>query len=358
MLPRAASRALRLRAGPAPFPRASPIAFAPSSASQWTRNYAKNHRPNNQHSRSGPVRPDTQPEFDRASRPDRNRTPQSTGGAQKSREHYNKKQEEFEGPQSPEANTKASTEPAGGKPLPDLRQGIPSTFAEEFLKEQSKAEGKAEDKAHHPINITEDPDKEPDSTHSGGKEGGAGELPKSAYETSVDRRRARVANWSYIAVLLFGTVGAVYLGRNWETDEEEKQHADIPSGWSLKLMYERAKARISGQMGYYTEPVFPKLLPDMDPVPPYTLVISLEDMLVHSEWTRETGWRLAKRPGVDYFLRYLSQYYELVIFTSQRSQDADPIIRKLDPFRVVMWPLFREASRYEKGEYIKASSSY
>jgi import inner membrane translocase subunit TIM50 len=81
----------------------------------------------------------------------------------------------------------------------------------------------------------------------------------------------------------------------------------------------------------------------------------LEDLLVHSEWSREHGWRTAKRPGVDYFLRYLSQYYELVIFTTVRSSDADPIIRKLDPFHVVMWPLFREATRYEKGEYIKVS---
>jgi import inner membrane translocase subunit TIM50 len=36
--------------------------------------------------------------------------------------------------------------------------------------------------------------------------------------------------------------------------------------------------------------------------------------------------------------------------------DADPIIRKLDPFRLVMWPLFREATRFEKGEYIKVCS--
>ena len=29
------------------------------------------------------------------------------------------------------------------------------------------------------------------------------------------------------------------------------------------------------------------------------------------------GWRTAKRPGVDYFLAYLSQFYEIVIFTEQ-----------------------------------------
>jgi import inner membrane translocase subunit TIM50 len=79
----------------------------------------------------------------------------------------------------------------------------------------------------------------------------------------------------------------------------------------------------------------------------------LEDLLLHSEWSTKHGYRLAKRPGLDYFLRYLSSQYELVIFTSVKSMDADPIIRKLDPFRLVMWPLFREATRFEKGEYIK-----
>jgi mitochondrial import inner membrane translocase subunit TIM50 len=79
--------------------------------------------------------------------------------------------------------------------------------------------------------------------------------------------------------------------------------------------------------------------------------------LIHSEWSREHGWRMAKRPGVDYFLRYLSQYYELVIFTSQPWAIAEPVIRKLDPYHIVTWPLFREATLYENGEYVKVISS-
>ena len=89
---------------------------------------------------------------------------------------------------------------------------------------------------------------------------------------------------------------------------------------------------------------------------PYTLCISLEDMLVHSEWSREHGWRVAKRPGVDYFLRYLSQYYELVLFTSVPSAVALPVIQKLDPFQMIMFPLFREATKYKDGEFVKVST--
>jgi import inner membrane translocase subunit TIM50 len=306
-------------------------------------------------SESSPVNPKEQPEFDTAASPEQNTAPKTAPGpgvsqasSTETQQAYRADQEEFSGPKSPEENTAPTTDSPQQpqKPLPDLRQGIPSTFGDEFGAGERKHE-------HNPNNITEDPDKEPAPGTGGGH--GTGELPKSAYETSTDRRRNRVANWGYISALVFGTVGAVYLGRDWETEEERTQHPDAPAGWAPGAIYARARARLSKQMGYYTEPTFPKLLPDVDPAPPMTLVLSLEDLLVHSEWTTKHGWRTAKRPGVDYFLRYLSQYYELVIFTSVRSTDADPIIRKLDPFRIVMWPLFREATRYENGEYIKVS---
>jgi import inner membrane translocase subunit TIM50 len=261
-------------------------------------------------------------------------------------------QEEMSGPKSPSENTDPTTESPESqqpqKPLPDLRYGIPSTFAEEH----AEADGKA----------TRDPNEDSVPGATGGREGGSvGELPRSAYETSTDRRRNRVANWSYLAMLLFGTTGAIFMGRNWENEEEEAAHIDAPNGWTLGGMYARAAARINGQKAYYTEPTFQKLLPDKDKIPggapELTLVLSLEDLLLHSEWTTKHGYRLAKRPGLDYFLRYLSSQYELVIFTSVKSMDADPIIRKLDPFRLVMWPLFREATRFEKGEYIKVCLS-
>jgi import inner membrane translocase subunit TIM50 len=273
-------------------------------------------------------------------------------------EEFNAEQPEFGGPKLSKHNTAPKTEagketaaPKG--PLPDLRQGIPSTFDAEFGFDASPKATRAH-KTTQQENIVEESVEQPEpASGAAGSGRGSGELPKSAFETSVDRRRNRVANYSYIMALVFGITGAVYLGRPWETEEEAKDHADIPSDWSPSLMYARARARMSGQMSYYTEPTFPKLLPEMDPAPPYTLVLSLEDLLVHSDWTNKTGWRTAKRPGVDYFIRYLSQYYELVIFTSLPMQIADPVIKKLDPFHVVMWPLFREATRYEKGEYIK-----
>ncbi|KAJ5534472.1 hypothetical protein PENPOL_c004G03425 [Penicillium polonicum] len=253
--------------------------------------------------------------------------------------------------EQPEFDTKAEpTQPsesveqeqAPQTPLPDLTQGIPSTLAAELEGRMKKG----------PLNLTEDPAQ---SEEYGADGRGGGDIPKGGYETSIDRRKARMANIVYAAMLLAGVAGMGYLGRNWETEEEASQHPEIPSGWSPGLWYSRIKARTSDLTSYYKDPAFPKLLPDEDAEmrQPYTLVLSLEDLLVHSEWTREHGWRVAKRPGVDYFLRYLNQYYELVLFTSVPSMMADQVLRKLDPYRIIRWPLFREATRYKDGEYIK-----
>ncbi len=48
-----------------------------------------------------------------------------------------------------------------------------------------------------------------------------------------------------------------------------------------------------------------------------TLVLDLDDVLVHSEWTRGRGWRTFKRPGVEDFLKRMAPYYEMVVYTSQ-----------------------------------------
>jgi len=76
-----------------------------------------------------------------------------------------------------------------------------------------------------------------------------------------------------------------------------------------------------------------KLLPDPTDLPPgviqRTLVLSLEDTLVHTEWERKFGHRTRKRPGLDAFLAHMSQFYEIVIFTSAQSSYGQPITEEM-----------------------------
>ena len=42
-----------------------------------------------------------------------------------------------------------------------------------------------------------------------------------------------------------------------------------------------------------------------------TLVLDLDEVLVHSDWTRARGWRTFKRPGVEDFLKTVSSKWEV-----------------------------------------------
>ncbi|KAI9882627.1 MAG: histone deacetylase [Watsoniomyces obsoletus] len=280
-----------------------------------------------------PVVPE-QEELSTSQGSDRNSAPKTPGGAQSASTSDAL-------PSEPSAASNAPLPTFRVGQLPDLRQGIPSNF------NNTSGEldlGRADAEGRESAGLPAAP---------GGR--GGGDLPKIEYITSIERRKRRVARLVFSAVLLLAAGGTIYAGRNWESEEEERKHRDAPSGWGFKLFYNRLRARIWDTREYYTEPAFEKLLPDPDPAlaRPFTLVIGLEDVLVHSEWTREHGWRVAKRPGVDYFLRYLQQYYELVIFTTSPMAMAEAVIRKLDPYHIVLWPLFREATKYVDGHQVK-----
>ncbi|KAK9470008.1 HAD-like domain-containing protein [Dipodascopsis tothii] len=179
---------------------------------------------------------------------------------------------------------------------------------------------------------------------------------RSTYRSSTDEKRDKMALAFYATTLGAAVGGSLFLSRTF-SEEEQAKHSGVGNGWAPGEMYGRAKARFNEFFEYYHEPAFDELLPPPVPEPyqrPYTLVLGLDDLLIHSEWTRENGWRTAKRPGLDYFLGYLSQYYEIVIFSSQYMVYSEKPVMKLDPYRsFISHALYREATRYEDGKLIK-----
>ncbi|KAF9234011.1 HAD-like domain-containing protein [Melanogaster broomeanus] len=173
--------------------------------------------------------------------------------------------------------------------------------------------------------------------------------------SSIERRRRYLGRLSLGVLVLALGAGAVYLARDWEADElsaKKLKIEDAPSGrWA------RMKSRFMDMFDYFNKPAWTELLPPPLAAPMqkrYTLLLSMDDLLITSTWDRQKGWRTAKRPGVDYFLAYLSQFYEIVIFTTQNHYTAIPVIEKLDPYNFfITYKLFRDATRSVDGKIVK-----
>jgi RNA polymerase II subunit A small phosphatase-like protein len=98
------------------------------------------------------------------------------------------------------------------------------------------------------------------------------------------------------------------------------------------------------------------------------LVLDLDETLVHSSFklidqpdyivpveieNQIHNVYVAKRPGVDEFLREVGKIYEVVVFTASLSKYADPVLDMLDKEGVVTHRLFRESCFLHKGNYVK-----
>lgn len=106
----------------------------------------------------------------------------------------------------------------------------------------------------------------------------------------------------------------------------------------------------------FTEPSREKLLPDLPAryqgKEPPTLVIHLDDVLLHSTWDRQYGWRYMKRPGVDEFLKALAPYYEIVVW-SEQFNIMEPVIFSLDRHQAVRHRLYKDGMIYRNGRHLK-----
>ncbi|CAN6484967.1 unnamed protein product [Victoria cruziana] len=120
-------------------------------------------------------------------------------------------------------------------------------------------------------------------------------------------------------------------------------------------LYVDVRRSIEEHVKGFTDPSSEKLLPDLLPQEQhvFTLVLDLNETLIYSDWKRERGWRTFKRPGVDAFLEYLAQFYEIVVYSDQLSMYVDPIIERLDGKGCIRYRLSRAATRYVDGKHYR-----
>jgi Dullard-like phosphatase family protein len=143
-----------------------------------------------------------------------------------------------------------------------------------------------------------------------------------------------------------GLSALLYYGRPYE-----KTDPLTPEAW-----WERSKKRIDEKRNAEK-----KLLPDLLPEPyghPYTLVLNLDDTLISVEWEREKGWRIAKRPGLDFFIQYLSNFYEIIVVSTSSPTIAAPLIDKIDPYGLIMYRLYNDSLVTVKKKKVKDLNQY
>ena len=164
------------------------------------------------------------------------------------------------------------------------------------------------------------------------------------------------ARWVLGGFATAAVIGVGLAGQNWSGLEDEFDdlplHQQIPG---------RVTAKCSELFGYMMEPRSQELLlPDLLPQPyqaPYTLLIELNDLLIHSSYTRNAGWRAKKRQGIDIFLESLCKHYEIVLFTKEPGMSSIEVIEAIDPKMCILYKLFRDSCRYKKGVYLKDLSN-
>lgn len=191
----------------------------------------------------------------------------------------------------------------------------------------------------------------------GSKKKWEGTARKQQDESELMKKRTK-RSFFFSSLFLLAVGGfALYQTRPFDDDEKRRWRNVNSEDMDAGSLWQRMASRVKGSFEYFSEPAFEKLLPDPPAPPmarPYTLVLALEGLLVEPKWSREHGWRVAKRPGVDYFLGYLAQYYEIVVFSDKYMMNDQETVLKLDPMGVaISYPLFREASRYQDGHIIK-----
>eukprot|EP00696_Hemimastix_kukwesjijk_P014276 gnl/Hemi2/28244_TR9327_c0_g1_i1.p1 gnl/Hemi2/28244_TR9327_c0_g1~~gnl/Hemi2/28244_TR9327_c0_g1_i1.p1 ORF type:complete len:422 (+),score=79.28 gnl/Hemi2/28244_TR9327_c0_g1_i1:111-1376(+) len=117
-------------------------------------------------------------------------------------------------------------------------------------------------------------------------------------------------------------------------------------------------------------PPLPPLIAD-PPMDKKLLILDLDETLVHSTYKTVLKYDLRievyvdgmsfvfyvlKRPHVDFFLRTVSGWYDVCVFTASLQKYADPVIDQLDrptPSSLVKKRLFRESCVKQNGNFVK-----
>lgn len=173
----------------------------------------------------------------------------------------------------------------------------------------------------------------------------------------ADSGRNKFMRWG---PLLVGAGGSIFVGWGLTADAESSALAKSMQEFSALKWF---LVQFDAMAKPFTAPSRAKLLPDWPMpylnVPPetpalITLVLDLEDTLITDTWDQKYGYRYAKRPGLENFLKECAGLFEVVAFSPNMAQMVDPIISSIDKKGEMFWHrLYRDATRFQGGHHLK-----
>ena len=99
--------------------------------------------------------------------------------------------------------------------------------------------------------------------------------------------------------------------------------------------------------------VNPPFLPKLDTnLYKYTLVLDLDETLVHYVEEENSAY-VQVRPYADYFLKELSQHFEIVLFTAAEEDYTGIVLNELNKNKYITHILCRKYTEFKNGCYIK-----
>ncbi|XP_075671884.1 mitochondrial import inner membrane translocase subunit TIM50 [Castanea sativa] len=201
-------------------------------------------------------------------------------------------------------------------------------------------------------------------------------------ESSSNSKGWRFFKYGLIGALTGATATAGYASYAYTTDEIDEKTKALRASANLSIaedapavekfqnflysaamtvpakateLYLDLRRLVEEQVQGFSEPYAEKLLPDLHPAEQhvFTLVLDLQETLIHYDWTREKGWQTFKRPGVDAFLEHLAQFYEIVVYSDEQSMFVDPVVERLDPKHCIRYRLSKAATKYQNGKHYR-----
>lgn len=159
--------------------------------------------------------------------------------------------------------------------------------------------------------------------------------------------------WSLFGLACMFGFGALFAITEFGPPERDDQGAEIPDQYSSQPAYlaylSRTRDALLAWKTKIKEPSREKLLPD--PLkypyhqPAYTILIELNGLLTHPDWSFKSGWRFKKRQFVDYFIQACGYpNAELILFTQETGASAEPIIESLDRQGSIIYRLYRDST--------------